>query len=55
MAGILPTPADPTDYVMLLDAIVKDRTRSDFAEPFDAFAIKLKAYNGKASVDGAIA
>lgn len=55
MDDILPNSVDQTDYVILMGAIVKDRSRSAFAELFDAFAPKLKGYYRKANVDAAIA
>lgn len=51
----LPATAGPVDHVALMDAIVKDRSRSAFAELFDAFAPKLKAYYRKDGIEGAIA
>jgi len=55
MDDILPATVDSTDYVILMDAIVKDRSRVAFAELFDIFAPKLKAYYRKAGQDGAVA
>lgn len=55
MDHIPPTTVDPADYVALMDAIVKDRSRSAFAQLFQAFAPKLKAYYRKGGVEGAIA
>ncbi len=53
MDEILPSTVGSTDYVKLMDAIVKDRSRSAFAELFEAFAPKLKAYYRKAGLGGA--
>lgn len=55
MDDIPPLTADPVDHVALMDAIVKDRSRSAFALLFDAFAPKLKAYYRKGGIEGGIA
>lgn len=55
MVDIPPLTIDPEDHVALMDAIVKDRSRSAFALLFDVFAPKLKAYYRKGGVEGGIA
>lgn len=55
MDHIRPLTVDPADYVALMDAIVKDRSRLAFAELFDAFAPRLNAYYRKGGLEGALA
>lgn len=46
---------DPSDHVALIEAIVKDRSRSAFTQLFDIFAPKLKAYYRKGGLEQGIA
>ena len=46
---------DQTDHVALMEAIVKDRSRSAFVQLFNIFAPKLKAYYGKSGLEHGIA
>lgn len=55
MDDLTPLASDPADHVALMDAIVKDRSRSAFVMLFDSFAPRLKAYYQKGGVEGGIA